>query len=118
MMERCFSRWDFGKNINVAELRREALEEIAYSKLEDDAILNDDDFFSDDDSFFDSADENKFECMDDDVLIPNICERHITSESFESTTKNGSTFGKQCSNEWLYVNTSRPVLACRTLANG
>ena len=41
------------KEHKIADLRSEALEESANSKLEDDAMLSDDDF-SDDDSFFDS----------------------------------------------------------------
>ena len=95
MMDRCIARWDIGKNIKIAEMRSETLEEINDSEVEDDANLNEDDL-SDDDSFFDSDDENKFECMDDDVAFENICERHINSESFELTTKNGLRVGKQC----------------------
>ena len=95
MMDRCIARWDNGKNIKVAERRSEALEETANSKLDDYAILSEHDF-SDEDSF-DSDDENKFECIDVDVLNQNICERHINSESFDSTAKNGLTVGKQSS---------------------
>ena len=58
MMDRCIARWDIGKNMKIAEMRREALEEIADSEVEDDAILNED-VFSDDDSFLDSDDEKK-----------------------------------------------------------
>ena len=96
MMDRCIARWDIGKNMKIVEMRSEALEEINDSEVEDDANLSEDDF-SDDDSFFDSDDENKFECMDDDVVFQNICERHINSKSLELTTKNGLTVGKQCS---------------------
>ena len=96
MMDRCIARWDIGKNMKIVEMRSEALEEINDSEVEDDGNLSEDDF-SDDDSFFDSDDENKFECMDDDVVFQNICERHINSKSLELTTKNGLTVGKQCS---------------------
>ena len=96
MMDRCIARWDIGKNMKNVEMRSKAPEEINDSEVEDDANLSEDDF-SDDDSFFDSDDENKFECMDDDVFLQNICERHDSSESFELTTKNGLTVGKQCS---------------------
>ena len=96
MMDRCIARWDIGKNMKIAEMRSETIEEINDSEVEDDANLNEDDL-SDDDSFFDSDDENKFECMDDDVAFQNICERHMNSESFQLTTKNGLTVGKQCS---------------------
>ena len=96
MMVRCLARWDVGKNRKVAEQRSEALEETANSKLEGDANIGEDDL-SDVYSFFDSDDENKFECMDNDVFLQNICERHINSESIDLTTKNGLTVGKQCS---------------------
>ena len=96
MMDRCIARWDIGKNMKIVEMRSEALEEINDSEVEDDANLSEDDF-SDDDSFFDSDDENKFECMDDDVVFENIFERHINSKSLELTTKNGLKVGKQCS---------------------
>ena len=96
MLDRCIARWDIEKNMKIVEMRSEALEEINDSEVEDDANLSEDDF-SDDDSFFDSDDENKFECMDDDVVFQNICERHINSISLELTTKNGLTVGKQCS---------------------
>ena len=56
MMDRCIGPWDIGKKKTFGELRNEALEKIAFSELEDDAIFNDDDF-SDDDSFFDIDDE-------------------------------------------------------------
>ena len=96
MMDRCIARWDIGKNMKIVEMGSEALEEINDSEVEDDANLSEDDF-SDDDSFFDSDDENKFECMDDDVVFQNIFERHINSKSLELTTKNGLKVGKQCS---------------------
>ena len=69
--------------------------------MEDNAILSEDDF-SDDDSFFDSDDKNKFECMDNDVFLQNICKRHIKFEPFKSTTKNGLTGGKQCSEGLIF----------------
>ena len=72
MLDRCVARWDNGKNMKVAKLRSKALEEIGNSKLEFDATLSNDDF-SDDDSFFDSDDEDKFECMDDDVFLLKYC---------------------------------------------
>ena len=80
MMDRCIARWDIGKRITVAELGSKTLEATVNSKLEDDAILSEDDF-SDDDSFFDSDDKNIFECMDDDVFLQNICERHSLNRS-------------------------------------
>ena len=46
------------------------------------------------------------------MFIQNICERNINSESFESTTKNGLTNGKQCSKGLIaseYI-TSRPCM--------
>ena len=36
--------------------------------------------------------------MDDHVFLPNICERHVNSELFELTAKNGIRVGKPCSN--------------------
>ena len=79
--------------MTIGELRSEALEEIGNSELEDIAIFSNNNF-SDDDSFFDSDNENKFECMDDDVFLSNIRERHINSDSFEPTTKNKMKVGK------------------------
>ena len=78
MVDRCIARWDNGKNVKVGKLRNEALEEIGSSKLKSDATFSDDDF-SDDDSFFDSENEDKFECMDDDVFLLNFCDRQSNS---------------------------------------
>ena len=94
MMDRCIARWDIGKKMTVRELKSEAHEEVANSRLEDHATLSDDDF-SDDDSFFDSDDEDRFECMDNDVFLLSFCERQ--SNSFASTPKNELRVGKKCS---------------------
>ena len=96
MMDRCIARCDNGKNKKFAKLRSEALEEIGNSKLEFDATLSDDDF-SDDDSFFDSDNEDKFECTDDDVFLLKFWERQYNSKSFASTPKNELRAGKTCS---------------------
>ena len=95
-MDRCIARWDNSKKMKIAEQRNEALEEINFSELEDDATFTHDDF-SDDDSFFESDDEDKFYCMDDDVFLPNIRGRHSNSDSFVSTPGNELTVGKRCS---------------------
>ena len=96
MMDRYIAWWDNGKNMKVAKLRSEALEEIGNSKLEFDATSSDDDF-SDDDSFFDSDDEDKFECMDDDVFLLDFCERKSKFNCFALTPKNDLTVEKKCS---------------------
>ena len=96
LMDRCIARWDNSKKVKIAEQRNEALEEIDFSGLEDEAIFIHDDF-SDDDSFFESDDEDKFYCMDDDVFLPNIRGRHSSSDSFVSIPGNELTFGKRCS---------------------
>ena len=102
MMDRCIARWDIGKKMTAGRLRSEALEEIGNSKLEDDATLIDEDF-SDDDSFFDSDDEDKFECMDDDVFLLNFCERQNNSNTFASIPKNELTVGKTSSKRKIIV---------------
>ena len=81
MLDCGIARWDNSKNMKVAEMATEALEEIANSELEDDTTFSDD-VFSDDDSCFDSGDKNKFYCMDDDVLLPDIRELHSISDFF------------------------------------
>ena len=96
MMDRCIARWDNSEKIKIAEQRNEALEEIDFSELEDDATFIHDDF-SDDDSFFESDDEHKFYCMDDDVFLPNIRGRHSSSDSLASTPGNELTVVKKCS---------------------
>ena len=100
MMDRCIARWDNSKKMKIAEQRNEALEEIDFSELEDEAIFIHDDF-SDDDSFFESDDEDKFFCMDDDVFLPNIRGRHSISDSFVSIPGNELTVGKRCSKSWV-----------------
>ena len=85
-MDRCIARWDNSKKMKIAEQRNEALEEIDFSELEDDATFIHEDF-SDDDSFFESDDEDKFYCMDDNVFLPNFCGRHSSSDSFVSITR-------------------------------
>ena len=80
----------------MQKLRSEAVEEIGNSKLEFDATLSDDDC-SDDDSFFDSDDEDKFECMDDDVFLLKFWERQSNSNSFASIPNNELRVGKTCS---------------------
>ena len=107
-MNRGIARWDNIKNEKVAELRSEALEENANSELEDDAVLSDV-VFSDDDSCFDSGDKNKFYCIDDDVLLPNIREWHSTSVFFGHTPKNELTFRKLCSKE---------LITCKYITSG
>ena len=82
MMDRCIERWDIVTIIKVDRQRCKALEEFVNSKLKDDATLSDDDF-SYDASFFSSEDENKFDCMNDDVFLPNI--RDLTVEKPCST---------------------------------
>ena len=67
--------------------------------MEDDATLSGDDF-SDDDSFIDSDDEDKFECMDDDVFLLNSCGQQSKSKSFASTPKSELTVGKACSKSY------------------
>ena len=96
MIDRCIARWDNSKEMKIAEQRNEALEEIYFSELEDDATFIHDDF-SDDDSFFESDDEDKFYCMDDDVFLPNIRGRHSSSDFFVSTPGNELRVGKTCS---------------------
>ena len=96
MMDRCIARWDNSKKMKIAEQRNEALEEIDFSELEDDATFIHDDF-SDDDSFFESDDADKFYCMDDDVFLPNIRGRHSSSDSFVPTPGNELTVGMRCS---------------------
>ena len=96
MMDRCIARWDNSEKMKIAEQRNEALEEIDFSKLEVDATFIHDDF-NDDDSFFESDDEHKFYCMDDDVFLPNIRGRHSSSDSLASTPGNELTVVKRCS---------------------
>ena len=97
MMDRCIARWDNSKKMKIAEQRNEALEEIDFSELEDDATFIHDDS-SDDDSFFENDDEDKFYCkFVDDVFLPNIRGRHSSSDSFVSTPGNELTVGKRCS---------------------
>ena len=96
MMDRCIARWDNSEKMKIAEQRNKALEEIVFSELGDDATFIHDDF-SDDDSFFESDDEDKFYCMDDDVFLPNIRGRHSSSHSLASTPGNELTVGKRCS---------------------
>ena len=74
--------------------------------------------FSDNDSFFDSDDENKFDCMDDDVFVPNNLQRHSNPESFEPTTRNELTNGKPRSNNLVALIKSPPVLVGLNLENG
>ena len=93
MLDRCVARWEIGKNMNVAELGSQALQEIANSELEDDATFIHNDFI-DDGSFFESDDEDKFYCMDEDVFLPTIRGRHSNSDSFVSTPRNELTVGK------------------------
>ena len=96
MMDRCIARWDNSEKMKIAEQRNEALEEIVFRELGDDAIFIHDDF-SDDDSFFESDDEDKVYCMDDDVFLPNIRGQHSSSGSLASTPGNELTVGKRCS---------------------
>ena len=100
MTDLCIARWDNSKKTKIAEQRNEALEEIEFSELEDDAIFIHDDF-SDEDSFFESDDEDKFYCMDNDVFLPNIRGRHSSSDSFVSTPGNELTVGKRCSSSLI-----------------
>ena len=100
MMDLCIARWDNSKKTKIAEQRNEALEEIEFSELEDDATFIHDDF-SDEDSFFESDDEDKFYCMDNDVFLPNIRGRHSSSDSFVSTPGNELTVGKRCSSRLI-----------------
>ena len=100
MMDRCIARWDNGKNMKVEKLRSEALEEIGNSKLEFDAALSDDDF-SNVESFFDSDDEDNFECMDNEVILLNFCERQSNYNSFASIPKNELRVGKTCSKSFI-----------------
>ena len=100
MMDQCIARWDNSKKMKIAEQRNEALEEIDFSELEEDATFFHDDF-SDDDSFFESDDEDKFYCMGDDVFLPNIRGRHSSSDSFVSIPGNELTVGKRCSNSLI-----------------
>ena len=100
MMDLCIARWDNSKKTKIAEQRNEALEEIEFSELEDDATFIHDDF-SDEDSFFESDDEDKFYCMDNDVFLPNIRGRHSSSDSFVSTPGNELTVGKRCSSSLI-----------------
>ena len=96
MMDRCIVRWDNSEKMKIAEQRNKALEENDFSELEDDANFIHDDF-GDDDSFFESDDEHKFYCMDDDVFLPNIRGRHSSSHSLASTPGNELTVVKKCS---------------------
>ena len=96
IMDRCIARWDNSEKMKIAEQRNEALKEIDFSELGDDATFIHDDF-NDDDSFFQSDDEDKFYCMDDDVFLPNIRGRHSSSDSLVSTPGNELTVGKKCS---------------------
>ena len=73
-MDQNILRWDIDKNMKGAVVRSESLEDFANRELKDDLIFSVDDI-SDDNSFFDSDDENKFDCMDDDVSLPNVPER-------------------------------------------
>ena len=97
MMDRRTAQWNIGKNKTVKELGSESLEEIDNSEVGDD-VDSIDDYSSNDDSFFD--DENKFDCMDGDVFLPNIREPHSHSTFCEPTPKNEMTVRKLCFN-WL-----------------
>ena len=96
MMDRCIVRWDNSEKMKIAEQRNEALQEIDFSELEDDANFIQDDFI-DDDSFFESDDEHNFYCMDDDVFLPNIRGRQSRSDFLASTPGNELTVVMKCS---------------------
>ena len=107
-MDQSMSRWDIDKNMTGAVVGSEALEDFANRELKDDLIFSDDDF-SDDNSFFDSDDENKVDCTDDDVSLPNVPERYSNSEPVKPTTKNELTIRKAC---------CKGLIACQYITSG
>ena len=107
-MDQNISRWDIDKNMTGAVVRSEALEDFANRELKDDLTFSDDDI-CDDNSFFDSDDENKFDCIDDDVSLPNVPERYSNSEPVKPTTKNELTIRKAC---------CKGLIACQYITSG
>ena len=106
-MDQNISLWDIGKKMTGAQLRSEALEETANRELEDDITFSDDNVS--DNSFFNSDNEKNFDCMDDDVFLPNFPERHINSEPFNQTNRNELTTSKPC---------CKGLIACQYITSG